>query len=374
VTEMGSASRSLRILMTADAAGGVWQYCVDIVRGLKEKGAGILLATLGPRPSAQQREQITEIGGIDLRESDYALEWMHDPWSDVDASGEWLLKLQSEFNADVLHLNGYSHAALPWNRPVLVTAHSCVFSWWRAVHGCTPGPEWAEYRHRITRGLEAATQIVAPTAAMARALRDEYGVPYLRTKVIHNFSALTSLEPPRKQMFCLAAGRLWDAAKNLQLLDEIGPRLDWPVRVAGSASGPDRKPVQARSVELLGILGHESFLQQLRQAAIFLHPALYEPFGLSVLEAARSHCCLVLSDIPTLRELWDGAAIFVDPRRADHWVAEANRLSRDPGMRAQFAGRAYARANSFCREKSIDEYLNIYRELSQAKRARGAAA
>ena len=41
----------------------------------------------------------------------------------------------------------------------------------------------------------------------------------------------------------------------------------------------------------------------------------YEPFGLAVLEAAQAGCALVLSDIPTFRELWDGAAMFVPPGR-----------------------------------------------------------
>jgi glycogen(starch) synthase len=42
-------------------------------------------------------------------------------------------------------------------------------------------------------------------------------------------------------------------------------------------------------------------------------PARYEPFGLSVLEAALSGCALVLGDIASLREVWGGAACYVRP-------------------------------------------------------------
>ena len=48
-------------------------------------------------------------------------------------------------------------------------------------------------------------------------------------------------------------------------------------------------------------------------ASIFALPARYEPFGLSILEAALSGCALVLGDLPSLRELWTGAAMFVPP-------------------------------------------------------------
>ena len=36
-------------------------------------------------------------------------------------------------------------------------------------------------------------------------------------------------------------------------------------------------------------------------------------FGFSVLEAALSGCALVLGDIPSLREIWGDAALFVPP-------------------------------------------------------------
>src|SRR5438270_13615899 len=110
--------KPLKILMTADAVGGVWQYSVDLIRGLGES-AEILLATLGPRPSAEQKQQFQGLPQVQLCESDYALEWMSNPWRDVDASGEWLLSTQAQFKADVIHLNGYAHAALPWRKPVV---------------------------------------------------------------------------------------------------------------------------------------------------------------------------------------------------------------------------------------------------------------
>src|SRR6202162_3625024 len=46
-------------------------------------------------------------------------------------------------------------------------------------------------------------------------------------------------------------------------------------------------------------------------AAIFVAPASYEPFVLSILEATLSICALILGDISSLRENWNGAASFV---------------------------------------------------------------
>jgi glycosyltransferase involved in cell wall biosynthesis len=116
-------------------------------------------------------------------------------------------------------------------------------------------------------------------------------------------------------------------------------------------------------------------MAQMNRAAIFAHPALYEPFGLCVLEAARARCCLVLSDIPSLRELWDGAAVFIDPRNPDAWISEINRLSRDLDLIESLALRAQSHSLKYS-ATSIDEYFDIYCRLRAGcleSRKRGAA-
>src|SRR5262249_40439508 len=51
-------------------------------------------------------------------------------------------------------------------------------------------------------------------------------------------------------------------------------------------------------------------VQTLGRSSIYAATSQYEPFGLAPLEAALSRCALVASDIPSFRELWDGAAVF----------------------------------------------------------------
>ncbi len=331
--------------MTTDAVGGVWQYSLDLATSLSRLGAAILLATLGPRPFDSQRRQAGTIPGITLVESDYALEWMDNPWAGVNASGIWLLQLQAGYSADLIHLNGYSHAALAWNAPVVTVAHSCVFSWWRAVHGTAPGPEWTEYKTRVTQGLNAASAIVAPTTAMASNLAMEYGITVDRVKTIANFSLFPRTASHAKQPLIIAAGRIWDEAKNLKALSALAPRLHWPLRIAD------------------GTLTHADLLHEMTRASIFVHPSLYEPFGLSVLEAARAHCCLVLSDIPSLRELWDGAALFINPRDEHEWVRQINCLADNEEQRSDLARLAYARSELYDAGKSIQEYWKLYENL-----------
>jgi glycogen(starch) synthase len=344
-----------RILLTTDAVGGVWRYTVDLVSCLTRQGVSVLVASLGPRPSAEQRQQIRRISGTHLRESEFALEWMPNPWRDVDASAAWLLDLAQEFRADLVHLNGYSYAALPWNRPVVIAAHSCVCSWWRAVHGVEAGEEWNEYRRRVRQGLVAGDAITAPSVSMAEAVAREYGIPASKIQVIYNFSRTRTCRQLSKRPRILAAGRRWDAGKNFQLLEQIAHRLTCSLQIASG-------------------LSHLELQREMAHASIFAHPALYEPFGLSVLEAARHRCALVLSDIPSLRELWDGAALFLDPRDEEQWIFELNRLHSDPAYCAFLGESAQRRARQYSCSRAIKNYRNLYGSLLGTRRKSGVAA
>ena len=100
---------------------------------------------------------------------------------------------------------------------------------------------------------------------------------------------------------------------------------------------------------------------------IFAAPAVYEPFGLSVLEAAACGGALVLGDIPSLRELWQGAALFVAPRDQDALSDALQRLARDHQLRAKMRRAALMRARRY----SLDAMVEAYRALHRAMADRG---
>jgi glycosyltransferase involved in cell wall biosynthesis len=296
---------------------------------------------------------------------------MPNPWDDIDLAGDWLLDLAEVHRPDLIHLNGYVHAALPWSAPAIVVAHSCVWSWWRAVHDRDPPAEWHRYRKALANGLAAADAIVAPSQAMLDSL-DLYfeSSPDVRDvrrppgTVIYNGR---DLAPPNvggeRSHLVFAAGRLWDEAKNIRVLDLAARDVQWPVYVAGEPIAPHGQEMELLHARTLGPLSSNEMQQWLARAAIYALPALYEPFGLSVLEAALQGCALVLGDIPSLREVWGDAAIFVSSRDPDQWAAELNRLSEDPERMREYAERAQLRAERYSRAAMTQGYDALYAEL-----------
>ncbi|MFL5309178.1 MAG: glycosyltransferase family 4 protein [Myxococcales bacterium] len=351
--------------MTADAVGGVWTYALDLSRALAERSVSVALAVMGPRPSGAQRAQAGMVPRLTLHEADFRLEWMDDPWDDVRRAGDWLLGLERLVRPDVIHLNGYCHAALPFRAPVVVVGHSCVLSWFEAVKGCTAPERYDRYRAEVRRGLHAAAQVVAPSAAMLGALQRFYG-PLRRTQVIPNGRSadrFDRLGKMAKEPAVLAAGRLWDEAKNLAALDAAASSLPWNVRVAGDARDPAGRELSATHVQLVGPLPPDALAGEMARAEIYALPARYEPFGLSVLEAALARCALVLGDIASLREIWSGCAVFVDPADPRTLSRALLDLIADPSRREQLAARSRARAAELTAARMADSYLATYLAL-----------
>ena len=391
--------------MTADTIGGVWTYCIEMARALAAHDIRVVVATMGA-PLSQSQQQEAAQAKIQVEASEWKLEWMPEPWRDVDAAGEWLLELEKRIAPDVVHLNGYAHGVLSWCAPVLVVGHSCVLSWWRAVKNEDAPPEWNLYREKVSAGLHAADLVVAPTQAMLDALREHYG-PLFRTRVIFNgrdaiqFAAdedaarisnadgSQALAPhmsthagveavaSEKEAFILSAGRVWDEAKNIAALKRIAPRLSWPIFVAGDKACPDANSlIESKNTDALAALdlAHPGFhslgkLQSsdlarwMKRAAIYALPARYEPFGLSALEAALCGCALVLGDIPSLREVWGEAAVFVSSHDDCALENALRDLIEDEPRRNAMARAARERARRFTTEAMAASYAQTYREM-----------
>jgi glycosyltransferase involved in cell wall biosynthesis len=360
--------------MTSDTVGGVFGYSVDLCRAITRAGGHVLLVTLGPRPSPAQRAQLSQLSGVELVATDYKLEWMDDALPDVRRSGEFLQGLAESYRPQLVHLNGYAHGALAFPAPKLVVAHSCVLSWWRAVYGADAPARYADYKLDVVRGLHAADVVVAPSRTMLRALHSHY-TRDLRAVVIPNAAptAPDAQRTERTRRGICSAGRLWDPAKNLALVLNVARRSRWHFRVAGALNAPEESSPQLAAldvpgnVELLGNITRAEVARVMAESAIYVHPARYEPFGLAVLEAAQAGCALVLSDIPSMRELWHGAACFVPALDAEALHQVLEQLREQPALVRTLAHRARARASRYGYDSFSARYLALYADLRRKR-------
>jgi glycosyltransferase involved in cell wall biosynthesis len=370
-----TAPPARRILMTTDAVGGVWIYAANLARGLCDLGHEVTLLVMGPAPRREQLAALHAIRGLQVEITDLALEWMDPAGQDVARAQQRLLFVSDRVRPDVVHLNSYREASFDWPVPVLVVAHSCVWSWWEACRAEAPNEaRWDHYAAGVASGLMAATAWSAPTTAFRNSIAARYPTR-TRGHMIRNGVELPTSSPP-KEPFILAAGRLWDEAKNIAELGAIARQLDLPVRAAGESCAPgtlmNEQPLTG--VECLGVLSRSQMIAQMQRAAIFVSPALYEPFGLSILEAAACGCALVLSDIPTLRELWAGAALFIEPHDRQALLHALQRMSDDDCLRLKMQHAARIRARRYSLNSMVSAYHDLYHTMTSKSRLDNATS
>jgi glycosyltransferase involved in cell wall biosynthesis len=356
----------LRILMTADAVGGVWVFAAALAGGLAARGHCVTLVTLGPEPCAAQMSEVADVAGLEIVTTDLALEWMDPAGADVSRARNRLEAIERRVAPDIVHLNGFREASAAWDAPVLIAAHSCVWSWWRACRGGEPSePRWRTYAANVRAGLAAADRWIAPSAAFRDQVEAVYAPPMCGGVIWNGLPP--SVRPGPKQPVILAAGRVWDEAKNVAALARLAPSVPWPVRIAGPLAAADGRAQGQRfpgEVTCLGALTRREVLAEMQRAAIFVAPAVYEPFGLTILEAACAGCALVLSDIPTFRELWDGAALFVEPRDDASLAATLARVAGDEPLRRTLQRRAAFRAQRCSLDAMCEAYCGVYEEMA----------
>ena len=279
--------------------------------------------------------------------------------SEVDSCTTQLMKLADEHNVDLLHLNMASQAAgLPRGIPVVVASHSCVPTWWQAVH-CTNLPDdWAWHHHRNQLGLQRADIVLAPSNSHADALRQTYNAS-LSVHVVYNGTDVAPSDKS-KQAFILSVGRWWDVGKNGEILDAAASQSPWPIRLVGAVDGPNGQRAAFRYLRMLGPFPRDAVIALMREAAIFAAPSFYEPFGLAVAEAAMAGAAGVLADIPTFRELWSGAAVFVDANDAPGWSRAFCALAADQNTRHRLGRSAKNRASRLTLDQQVQRIHELH--------------
>jgi len=130
----------------------------------------------------------------------------------------------------------------------------------------------------------------------------------------------------RRTVLAIAGGRGW---KNEDVFETVRRRgLDSRVKFLGYISGPDRAPL-------------------MREAVLFALPALYEGFGMPVLEAMSCGTPVVTSNRGALPELGGQAVVYTDPLEPENICRGLLSVIEDAPLRARLSKAGMSRAASF---------------------------
>jgi glycosyltransferase involved in cell wall biosynthesis len=260
---------------------------------------------------------------------------------------------------------------LPLARPCpgVVTINDLAFEVWPRDFAPVT---LVKYRVLARLAARSAQRVICPSESTAEDICLRWGLARERVRVIPDAAALPlgNAEPPAGP-YLLAVGDL-RAKKNLGALvrafvslrrsDGIPHRLV----LAGldTGAGPAlRELARGEPVELTGYVDDARLDALLRGAELFVHPSLYEGFGLVVLEAMARGTPVLAAKATSLPEAGGQAAAYFDPHDPDDLGRRLAALLADGAARAELVRDGLGRAAEFSWERTARETVAVYREL-----------
>ncbi len=225
------------------------------------------------------------------------------------------------------------------------------------------------FRTAYGRALRRADLVVTPSAFTRDEVVDRLGVPVRRTAVVPNAVSDTlrlpldpaagarvreRLDLPRRP-YLLALG-VFEERKNLPLLLEAlrrlhaGDRPPPPLVLAGRG-GPGEPGIRAAARALPpGAVHMAGYVRPVDLPAVYdgaralVHPALYEGFGMPVVEAMARGVPVACARAAALPEAAGGAAALFDPRDPEDCARAVAAVSHDEPLRADLRARGQLRS------------------------------
>lgn len=344
-------NRRLKILRVVIGLnqGGVQQAVLNLFRGLDVSRFEPIACAI-ENSGAIGRE--IEAAGFEV----VTLGYKRQPWLTINA----LRRLMQERQIDIVHASSYHAsfygriAGLLAGVPILISHEHVIFEnhrWQR---------EWA---NRLLAPKTAA--FIAVGALVGHQVRNWYGYPDDKIKVIHNGVDLTRFKPildretlrlsldlPIDRPVIAMVARL-DPEKGHRTLFEaiamLGERqAAWLVVGTGRNEQLIRDEAEYFGVaDRVQFLGMRRDIPALLQAAdIFAFPTLQEGFSNALIEAMASGCAIVASDYPSnLEAVEHEKTALISPREdARELAANLLRLFDDPALANRLGEAARERA------------------------------
>jgi alpha-1,3-rhamnosyl/mannosyltransferase len=240
----------------------------------------------------------------------------------------------------------------------------------------------SELNEKFEHAVFEATRLITVSAAIKQELVAEGLAHPARVTVVHHGPGqLASVDPgtlpaATPERFALHVGTIEPRKNILGLLETwrlLRDRIDDPPDlVLCGKYGWKTEAVRAkvREAERQGWLTHLGYVEDselaalYHQATLIVFPTLYEGFGLPAVEALWARTPLVCSDLPVLREVTGGAAVFAPPDRPDLFADRVVDVLTQPELRARLIAAGAARVAELSWAKAADRTAWVWAQAA----------
>ena len=351
-------------------------YADNLVTGLKTVRPNWEIAEIAPIPWNSPDKLY--LSGLGIKKY-YETFWRHP-------------RAVSRLEADIFHVIDQCESHIVYdlyraNKPVVVTCHDLVQFVYPEIlrdQSRLPALSMATWKYSV-RGMAKADRLIAVSTNTAQDLTRFLAIDSARTTVIPNglnaeFRVLPRAEVAeirrqysRPDTFCLLnvgsthlRKNILTVLKALKMLKDKGiPVCLW--RTGDKFTKDQQAFIQAHDLESdildLGSPDTARLIQIYNAADVLIAPSLYEGFGLTIIEAMACGTPVITSNVSSLPEVVDDAAILVDPVDVEAIVAAVCQLQQDPSYYRQLVAKGLLRSQFFSWQQTAEQLARVYEQV-----------
>jgi glycosyltransferase involved in cell wall biosynthesis len=307
-------------------------------------------------------------------------------WHTIEEQWRFPHILEKE-NLDLMHFPYFS-VPIFYKRPFVITIHDLIIDHYPTGKASTlPSPIYyfklLSYKFIIKQAATRAQQIIAVSQATKYEIVQHLGVS--KDKVVVTYEGVDEkvnsskhLVASKKPNYKLPATRYFLYVgnayphKNLERLVEAFALIvqEFPDVKLILVGKQDffYKRLQEKVVDLqiekqiifAGFVSEDILLDYYKYAIATILPSLMEGFGLTGLEAMKNGCLVLASEIPSLKEIYQDAAIYFDPLAVESIHVTIRKVLEKQYKFDMYKKRGERRVAFFSWEKMTEETLKIY--------------
>lgn len=171
-----------------------------------------------------------------------------------------------------------------------------------------------------------------------------------------------------EQKYILAVCSI-DPRKNLQRLIDSFLELkldDYKLVLVGKTSSHFNIKLMSDSENIFftGFVSDSDLSILYKKCDFFIYPSLYEGFGIPPLEAMKNGCAVVVSEIPSLKEVCSDAVFYINPLDVESIKNGILKLIKDSVFKKELKRKGILRSEFFKWNDSGDKVHNIIKKIT----------
>lgn len=355
--------------------GGLGRYSRNLLQELlKIDQTNTYTAILTPADKAEFDLQAPNLQELIIEVPHYSL-----------AEQRQLAKILTNQKFDLVHFTHFNHP-IRYRRPFVVTIHDLIMHLYPSPAQQKSFLKNLAYR-AVIRDCRRADKIIVPSQAtkqdLVRMLRfpaekivvtPEGSEEIFRHHSSEEIKAIkTKFDLP--EQFLLFVSR-WTHYKGLpalleayQQLQKTHPQLG--LVICGSPE-KNSETVEAQVRQLAatnplvvtpGFVSDADLAALYSAATVYVHPSLYEGFGIMILEAMAAGVPVVTSNVSSLPEVVGEAGLLVDPKSSAEIASAVERIMNDATLAKELIRKGYERVTHYSWVKMAEQTLAVYKEV-----------